>query len=103
MLPKEEMIKNAIEVEWDDDVIKNTYQMSCQCGGKFKLINYHRNPHLNPLHLDALVLNSDPAVYDVIECACLNCKTTRYFSFKPRKIHNSVRELIQNNEQYIRL
>lgn len=46
MLSHDEIIREAKPVRWDDDVLKVVYQTRGPCGGVFKMLNYHRNPHL---------------------------------------------------------
>lgn len=84
------IIKNAMPVEWDDDILRYIYDLHCECGGNYKNVNYFRRTF-------------KLATYDTIECQCFSCKKTRYFPFKPTKIHVSVNELIQQNLKYIRI
>jgi len=85
-----EIIANAINIEWDDDILKYIFNLICECGGKYKNVKYFRRTF-------------NFATYDIICCQCLLCKKTRYFPFKPFKIHESINELIQQNKQYIRI
>ncbi len=87
---EEEIIRNALTLEWDDDILKYTYTLNCECGGNYSNVHYFRRTF-------------NLATYDIIECKCRDCQATRFFSFKPSKIHESINELIHQNIKYVRL
>jgi hypothetical protein len=77
--------QEVLDVEWDDDCIRYVHQQRCQCGRFWTMKDYHRRSGM-----------------DIIECQCPECNVRREFAFRPRKIHTSVTELIQQNRQWVR-
>lgn len=107
MLSRDEVVRNAVPVRWDDDVLKQVFQAECPCGGAFKILNYHRNPHVpsDPMRRieGMLIREGGGGTYDVVECECATCGKTKFFSFAPERIHTLVRELLQSNRRWIRI
>src|SRR5687767_8092049 len=97
MLSREEIIRDAIVVEWDDDEIRHAYNARCACGGLLRMITLHRNPFTDS------VLSAPLPTYDVLETECFSCSAVRMFPFQPQKIHLSLEELLRRNRSWIRL
>jgi hypothetical protein len=102
------LTSKAARVESDDDAIKSVFTMKCQCHGSYRLIYYHRNPQVpnDPAAALQATLDKRPGssgTYDVIKAQCVSCNRVEFFIFAPLKIHKEVAELMQRNQEFIRV
>jgi hypothetical protein len=80
-LGKAKFVKNAVPVYLDYDILAWLHSQACKCGGTYKLMTLFRRTF-------------NYSTYDIVKCQCLSCKKTRFFPFKPARIHTSVEQLM---------